>query len=200
MKTNISQTKTMKKSSHIKKIRKGDSGTDNKNIKPKNPQRKKLPGRTSSGSLEKTTNPGEVMAQLIGMPDEPSGGLLFNQIMHCLPSEMRNQDSCSGAVLSMLHGINPQDTIEGMLAAQMVAVHMISLNMSGRCVIEGQTIDAINSCVNRMTKLTRTFTNQMEALQRYRGKGKQTIQVQHVQVNEGGQAVVGNVQGGGGDG
>jgi len=42
-----------------------------------------------------------------------------------------------------------------------------------------------------------TFTNQMEALQRYRGKGKQTIQVQHVQVN-GGQAVIGNVKPGGG--
>jgi hypothetical protein len=72
---------------------------------------------------------------------------------------------------------------------------MISLSMAGRCVVEGQTVDGVNSGINRMAKLMRTFTTQMEALQRYRGKGQQTIQVQHVQVNEGGQAVVGNVQG-----
>ena len=161
--------------------------------------KKKAVAKTSSGRVKKTMT-AESVAQLMGMPDEPSGRLLFNQIMHCLPSEMLNQDSCSDAVFSMLQGINPQDTLEGMLAAQMVSVHMISLSMAGRCVIEGQTVDGVNSGINRMAKLMRTFTSQMEALQRYRGKGRQTILVQHVQVNEGGQAVVGTLQGGGGNG
>jgi len=38
----------------------------------------------------------------------------------------------------------------------------------------------------------------MEALNKYRTGGKQTIQVQHVNVNEGGQAIVGNVNKGAG--
>jgi hypothetical protein len=46
----------------------------------------------------------------------------------------------------------------------------------------------------------RTFTAQAECLNKYRTGGKQTIQVQHVNVNEGGQAIVGNVQGGGANG
>ena len=51
----------------------------------------------------------------------------------------------------------------------------------------------------------RLFTTQMEALLRYRGGEKQTVTVQHVQVDAGGQAIVGTVHhgpiptGGGGD-
>ena len=49
------------------------------------------------------------------------------------------------------------------------------------------------------TKLTRTFTAQVEALKKYRSNGQQTVTVEHVTVNEGGQAIVGHVdQGGGG--
>jgi hypothetical protein len=43
-------------------------------------------------------------------------------------------------------------------------------------------------------KLLRTFTMQLEALQRYRGKGQQKVTVEHVNVNAGGQAIVGTVQ------
>jgi hypothetical protein len=39
----------------------------------------------------------------------------------------------------------------------------------------------------------RTFTAQLEALQRYRGKGQQKVTVEHVNVNAGGQAIVGTV-------
>ena len=42
-------------------------------------------------------------------------------------------------------------------------------------------------------KLSRTFTMQMEALNRYRGKGGQKMTVEHVHINSGGQAIIGNV-------
>ena len=38
---------------------------------------------------------------------------------------------------------------------------------------------------------------QVEALKRYRSRGDQTVRVEHVTVNEGGQAIVGNVNHGG---
>ena len=34
----------------------------------------------------------------------------------------------------------------------------------------------------------------MEALQRYRGKGQQKMVIEHVNVNSGGQAIIGNVE------
>jgi hypothetical protein len=39
----------------------------------------------------------------------------------------------------------------------------------------------------------RTFTAQLDALNKYRGKGEQKMEVKHVHVHEGGQAIVGNV-------
>ena len=162
--------------------------------------KKKAAVKASSASGKKSKMFGVPIEQSTGMANEHAGKLLITQAMFCLPEEMRNQATYIEAALAMLRGIDPADELEGMLAAQMTAVHLISMNMSGRCMIENQTVDGVNSGINRMAKLMRTFTSQMEALQRYRGKGKQTIQVQHVQVNDGGQAVVGNLQGGRGNG
>ena len=49
-----------------------------------------------------------------------------------------------------------------------------------------------------LNKLTRTFTSQMEALNRHRGKGQQKMTVEHVHVHDRGQAIVGSVTQGGG--
>jgi hypothetical protein len=53
-----------------------------------------------------------------------------------------------------------------------------------------------------VNKLARTFAAQVEALKKRRSAGEQTIKIEHVTVNEGGQAIVGIVkpQGGGGAG
>jgi hypothetical protein len=44
-----------------------------------------------------------------------------------------------------------------------------------------------------VNKLARTFAVQVETLKRYRSGGEQTVRVEHVNVNAGGQAIVGNV-------
>jgi len=68
-----------------------------------------------------------------------------------------------------------------------------------RAMIVDQTFEGRVANVNHATKMLRTFTAQMEALKKYRTGGQQKVTVEHVHVNEGGQAIVGNVsQGGGG--
>ena len=44
---------------------------------------------------------------------------------------------------------------------------------------------------------TRTYLAQMDALKKYRAKAQQTVRVERVTVNEGGQAIVGDVTHGG---
>jgi len=63
-----------------------------------------------------------------------------------------------------------------------------------------ENIPQQDSAERAFNKLARTFTAQMEALTRYRGKGQQKMTVEHVHVHQGGQAIVGNVnqEGGGG--
>ena len=106
------------------------------------------------------------------------------------------------ATMASLLEIDPQDSTELMLGAQMVTAHNVAMEMARRALlVEGQTDEVVNFNVNRMTKLMRTYTAQMEALNKYRNKGKQKITVkhQHVNVNDGGQAIVGDVNQGGGD-
>ena len=95
-------------------------------------------------------------------------------------------------MLSVVKGIKPRDQIETMLAAQMAAVHTATMKFS-RSLDEAKYLEHRDSADRTFNKLARTFVTQMEALKRYRTGGEQTVTVQHVNVSEGGQAIVGNV-------
>ena len=79
-----------------------------------------------------------------------------------------------------------------MLATQMVATHLAGISALRR-LRSSENIAQQNSNGNLAVKLLRTFSMQIEALQRYRGKGQQKVTVEHVNVNAGGQAIVGSV-------
>jgi len=88
-----------------------------------------------------------------------------------------------------------------MLASQMAVVHAMALEMSSRAMFRDQSLLAVDKNINFVNKLMRTFSTQVETLNKYRTKGQQKIIVQHVNINDGGQAVIGDVkQGGGGNG
>lgn len=101
--------------------------------------------------------------------------------------------------LQILDGVAPKDELESMLALQMIGVHNLAMECMRKAGLRDQCPEGIEMNVNRATKLMRTYAAQIEALQRYRGKGQQKVTVEHVHVHEGGQAIVGSVtQGGGG--
>jgi hypothetical protein len=95
-------------------------------------------------------------------------------------------------ILSLVKSVKPRDQIEAMLAAQMATVHLASMTFARR-LAQVDNIPQQDSAERAFNKLTRTFVTQMEALKRYRTGGEQKVTVQHVSVNEGGQAIVGNV-------
>ncbi|MEH6648333.1 hypothetical protein [Sulfitobacter sp.] len=55
-------------------------------------------------------------------------------------------------------------------------------------------MEQVKAHYSGFNKLARTYTAQMEALRKHRNGGRQTVTVQHVNVENGGQAIVGNVQ------
>jgi hypothetical protein len=105
-----------------------------------------------------------------------------------------NEEALNGA-LAMLHELKPRDEMEAMLIAQMVATHS-EIATRTRSLRYSETIPQLEANGTVLTKLQRTFTAQLEALQRYRGKAQQQVRVEHVHVHEGGQAIVGTVQAG----
>ena len=101
-------------------------------------------------------------------------------------------------ILATMHGIAPKNEVEGMLASQVVTVHCAAMNQM-RLMNSADTLEKFNCYANQANKFMRTYSAQMETLKRYRAKANQTVRVERVYVNEGGQAIVGNVQGGGGE-
>ncbi len=99
-------------------------------------------------------------------------------------------------MVSMVKGVAPRDQVEAMLAVQMAAVHDATMTLARR-LNKTETIPQQDSAERAFNKLARTFTAQVEALKRYRSAGEQTVRVEHVTVNDGGQAIVGNVTQGG---
>ena len=129
-----------------------------------------------------------------GIENDAMLDLMLTQI---ITSSTQNNEAIGHGAIAMYQAINPQDDMERLLVSQIVAVHNMAMEMSARTMRPDQTVEGVDTGVNRVNKLMRTFAIQMETLKKYRTGGKQTIQVQHVYVNEGGQAVVGNIRGGG---
>ena len=119
------------------------------------------------------------------------GGLL-SQLAHAGSKGPQPDEGDLNFMLSVVKGVEPRDEIEAMLAAQMAAVHRATMTFAHR-LNHVENIQQQDSAERAFTKLARTFAAQMEALKRYRTGGEQKVTVQHVTVNEGGQAVVGHV-------
>ncbi|MGE0419133.1 MAG: hypothetical protein AB7O80_20195 [Acetobacteraceae bacterium] len=95
-------------------------------------------------------------------------------------------------MLSVVKSIQPRDELEALLGAQMAAVHVATMTFARRLAYV-ETLQERDSAERAFNRLARTFSVQMEALKRYRTGGEQKVIVQHVTVNDGGQAIVGNV-------
>jgi len=118
--------------------------------------------------------------------------------MACLGSHGRKVDSeNTNFVVAVVRSVKPRDELEAMLATQMGAIHAATMMMARR-LNHVETIPQQESAERALNKLARTFTTQMDALKRYRTGGQQKVIVEHVTVNEGGQAIVGSVATGGG--
>lgn len=136
-----------------------------------------------------------LLANAMGTTSQEFLAELLSQTVHVTGQGAEANAERINFMLAAMRGIGPQDEAESMLAAQMVATHMLAMKCAAGLANPSTTatVDHMNGYASRMTKLTRTFTMQMDALKRYRTGGEQKVTVQHVNVNDGGQAIVGDV-------
>src|SRR4051812_18518027 len=93
------------------------------------------------------------------------------------------------ATLGRLSDIGSRDVIEGMLAAQMVAVHEAAMEAFRRAALAEQTFAGREMGLKYGAKLSRTYAALLETLDRHRGKGQpQVVRVERVTVEAGGRA------------
>jgi hypothetical protein len=124
-------------------------------------------------------------------------------LSHCLKVLKPDEAGDGGAsnderhfLLSIIRDLAPRDPVESMLAVQMAATHVATIR-AGRRMAHSETLPQVEAHYTGFNKLARTFAAQVEALRKYRNGGKQTVIVQHVNVADGGQAIVAHVQTGG---
>jgi hypothetical protein len=140
-----------------------------------------------------------LLSQALGLNDPALLSSFISQIVTATKAR-EGAESFLNFAIQMIAAMEPKDPAEAMLCMQMTVVQLYFTTQSANVFTGGRppkVEDSINCCFNR---LARTFAAQMQALKVYRAKGKQQIVVKHVNVHDGGQAIVGNVETGGGGG
>ena len=110
--------------------------------------------------------------------------------------EEKNHDE-QRRLVAQVQDINPKGAIEEMLATQMIGTHKLilqTMRVSNAMSVGMLSPEIMSGYIGSLTKLSRTFMAQTEALNKHRGKGQQKMTVEHVHVNSGGQAIIGQVE------
>lgn len=140
------------------------------------------------------------LCQIFGTSDEKQASALLSHCLKPLKADEASDEHPANDervfMLSVIRDIAPRDPVERMLAVQMAATHIATIR-SARWLANAESIPQAQAHYTGFNKLARTFAAQVEALRKHRTGGEQWVTVQHVNVSDGGQAVVGNVQHGG---
>ena len=143
--------------------------------------------------IEVITN--EDLLSTFGTDDNNAFTILLSQLIETRPGY---DSRIVNGTVSMVADIAPQNGLEGMLAVQMVTAHNLAMSMAARAMLPDQTTEGVNDNITRVNKMMKTFVSQTEALAKLRGNTK-TVTIKHVNVSEGGQAIIGDVHHGGTD-
>ncbi len=134
---------------------------------------KKALGTTSSEFVEASLSQLQAAAQL------PCGGI---------------SEIAVNAALAMVEAAAPKDEIEGALAVQMACTHTAAMAVLARFAGGGGTERRAAALGSAAARLLKAYSTQVEALRRLRHGVNQYVRVEHVNVNDGGQAIIGNVK------
>jgi hypothetical protein len=138
-----------------------------------------------------------LLMEALGTVDENITSALVDQLARVMSKKGTVDAMGVNFALAVIAGVQPRDHLETLLAAQMAAVHEATMSAAAR-LAHAEHLPQHDSAERTFNKLARTFAVQLETLKRYRTGGEQRVTVQHVNVGEGGQAIVGNVNAAGG--
>lgn len=133
-----------------------------------------------------------LLAEALGAVDRDALDGLLAQLVKASAIRQRPNAANLAFMISMMQSIAPRDSIEAMLAAQMVSVHVAAMRSACRLACT-EDIAQQESVTRALGRLARTFAAQIEALSRHRNNGERGITVQNLSVQDGGKAIVGNV-------
>ena len=102
-------------------------------------------------------------------------------------------ETAVNASLAFIEGAKPQDEVECALVIQMACTHAAAMAVLASLARAHGVARNVAVAASAAGRLLRAYAAQVEALRRLRSGGSQFVRVEHVHVNEGGQAVIGPV-------
>jgi hypothetical protein len=139
----------------------------------------------------------EGMRQAAGSDSDDVQIELLEQVIATLwnPKWKSEEDKvrAAQAAYEALKRIAPRSELEGMLAVQMIGTHNAAMECLRRAMIESQGMESRDQNLKHAVRLMGLYERQLAALDKHRGKGRQKITVEHVNVHAGGQAIVGDL-------
>ena len=93
----------------------------------------------------------------------------------------------------LLQSLEADNALKAMLATQMTAIHDLQQK---EFLFAVKIVDPIKKQyhINAITKLSNIFIQQVNLMHKLQGKGQQKVTVEHVHINDGGKAIIGNVE------
>jgi hypothetical protein len=134
----------------------------------------------------------QLMANALGVADRDAMHGILRQLVKASVSGENPDEVNLSFMISMVKSIKPRDSVEAMLVAQMVSVHVMAMRCAHH-LAHADDLAQHDSAARALGRLARTFPAQIEALNRYRSHGEPAVTVQNVKVEDGGNAIVGNV-------
>ncbi|MEX1313819.1 MAG: hypothetical protein AB1Z38_06570 [Desulfotignum sp.] len=170
---------------------------------PKKTDKPKPPSITRDGNQFSVNLTREIGLSISGCQTDDASRKLSELVMNASADQSDGDLTVKQTeeYLAIMPELAPRDAFEGMLTNQMFLVFRQALHIFSLSNLDGNRgrSDIQDSLTNRYVKLMRLFNQQLEALDKHRRGGNQKMTVEHVHVHEGGQAIVGNInQGGGG--
>ena len=123
---------------------------------------------------------------------------LYNEFMSLISLSARDCDQDElqlkmHRALRLHEELDPKDGIESMLARQMIGIHNAQHECLSKALHPEINFNAKMVYLDKVTRLSEVFLKQVQAINKHRGHASQRVTVEHVTVESGGQAIVGNV-------
>jgi hypothetical protein len=134
----------------------------------------------------------QLMANALGVADRDAMDGILRQLVRASVTGNSTDEVNLSFMIAMVKSIGPRDSVEAMLVAQMVSVHVMAMRCAQQ-LAGAEDVARHDAAARALGRLARTFPDQIEALGRYRSRGEPAITVQNVSVGDGGKAIVGNV-------
>jgi hypothetical protein len=99
------------------------------------------------------------------------------------------------AALAFIDGAKPREEVECALVIQMACTHSAAMAVLGRVGAAHGPDRNVTARASAAARLLRAYATQVEALRRLRNGSSQLMRIEHVHINQGGQAVIGNISG-----